>query len=45
MTPNETKLIDMIRNHPDPNKAFITALEIILLFINKESSNSNKNNH
>ncbi len=33
MTENETKLIEMIRNHTDPAKAFVTALEIILLFL------------
>lgn len=33
MTENETKLIEMIRNHNDPAKAFVTALEIILLFL------------
>lgn len=33
MTENEVKLIEMIRNHPDPAQAFVTALEIILLFL------------
>ncbi len=33
MTENETKLIEMIHNHPNPEKAFVTALEIILLFL------------
>ena len=40
MSENETKLIEMIRNHDDPAKAFVTALEIILLFINQEASDS-----
>lgn len=33
MTQNEIKLIEMVRNHPDPGQAFVTALEIILLFL------------
>lgn len=33
MTDNEIKLIEMIRNHPNPGEAFVTALEIILLFL------------
>lgn len=33
MTENETKLIEMIRNHSNPGEAFVTALEIILLFL------------
>ena len=33
MTDNETKLIEMIRNHPNPGQAFVTALEIICLFL------------
>ena len=40
MTENEIKLIEMIRNHPNPGEAFVTALEIILLFIKQESSES-----
>lgn len=40
MTENETKLIEMIRNHPDPAEAFVKALEIILLFVREESSES-----
>ena len=40
MSENETKLIEMIRNHTDPAKAFVTALEIILLFVREESSES-----
>ena len=37
MTENEVKLIEMIRNHKNPGEAFVTALEIILLFVNHES--------
>ena len=43
MSENETKLIEMIRNHPNPEKAFLKALEIITLFISyemKHNSNS-----
>ena len=40
MTENETKLINLIRNNPDPAKAFVTALEIILLFLEQETSES-----
>lgn len=48
MTENETKLIEMIRNHPNPGEAFVTALEIILLYINNENLKStyfSKNHH
>ena len=40
MTENEITLINLIRNNPDPAKAFVTALEIILLFIEQDSSES-----
>ena len=40
MTENEITLINLIRNNPDPAKAFVTALEIILLFVNHESEDS-----
>ena len=40
MTDNEIKLIEMIRNHSNPGEAFVTALEIILLFIKHEPSES-----
>ena len=40
MTDNEIKLIEMIRNHPNPGEAFVTALEIILLYIKQESTES-----
>ena len=33
MTENEITLINLIRNHPNPTEAFVTALEIILLFL------------
>ena len=33
MSENETKLIEMIRNHPNPGQAFVTAMEVILLFL------------
>ena len=34
MSENETMLIDLIRNHKNPDKAFVTAIEIILVFLN-----------
>ena len=40
MTDNEIKLLEMIRNHPNPGEAFVTALEIILLYIKQESTES-----
>ena len=40
MSENEIKLIEMIRNHPNPGEAFVTALEIILIFLKHESSES-----
>ena len=33
MTENETILINLIRNHKVPEKAILTAIEIILLFL------------
>ena len=48
MTEYENKLIDTIRNHPNPGEAFVTALEIILLYINNaslKSASSSKNHH
>jgi hypothetical protein len=33
MTENETILINLIRNHKVPEKAIVTAIEIILLFL------------
>ena len=40
MTDNEIKLIEMIRNHSNPDKAFVIALEIILAVIKSQSSES-----
>ena len=40
MTENEITLINLIRNNPDPAKAFVTALDIILLFLDQETSES-----
>ena len=40
MTENEIKLIEMIRNHSNPSEAFATAVEIILLYIKREPSES-----
>lgn len=37
MTENEIELIEMIRNHKNPGEAFVTALEIILVFLKHES--------
>lgn len=37
MTENEKKLLDMIRNHPHPEEAFLTALDIILMFVRNEA--------
>lgn len=33
MSENEIKLIEMIHNHSNPGEAFVTALEVILLFL------------
>ena len=41
MTANEEKLIDLIRNSKDPEKALITAVNIIVDFL-KFSSQINK---
>ena len=38
MTENEIKLIEMIRNHNDPEKALITAVEIILRYLEPPKS-------
>lgn len=40
MKENEVMLIEMIRNHSNPGEAFVTALEIILLFLKSKSSES-----
>lgn len=42
MTTNELELIEMIRNHKNPEKAFVTALEIILSFVNHHESSESK---
>lgn len=34
MSENETMLINLIREHKNPEKALVTAIEIILLFLN-----------
>ena len=38
MTENEVKLIEMIHNHTNPDKAFVTALEVILVFLKHHES-------
>jgi hypothetical protein len=38
MTENEIKLIEMVRNHNDPEKALITAVEIILRYLEQPES-------
>ena len=42
MSENEVKLIEMIHNHNNPDKAFVTALEIILLFLKHHESSESK---
>jgi hypothetical protein len=37
MTENEKKLLDMIRNHPHPEEAFIAALDIVLAFVKMQA--------
>ena len=37
MTENEKKLLDLIHNHPHPEEAFLTALDIILMFVKNEA--------
>lgn len=34
MSENETMLINLIREHKNPEKALVTAIETILLFLN-----------
>lgn len=36
MTENERELMQMIRQHPDPEKAFDIALKIILEFLEQD---------
>lgn len=38
MTEKESKLIDMIREHSSPEEALITAIEIILLYLEQPES-------
>ena len=40
MTENEIKLLEMIRNNANPGEAFVKALEVILLFVKYEVSQS-----
>lgn len=41
MSENETLLIEMIRNHSDPERALATAMEVIISYLNcLESSES-----
>lgn len=37
MTENEKKLLDMIHNHPDPEKAFLIALDIVFMFVRAQA--------
>lgn len=38
MTENEIKLMDIIREHSSPEEALITAIEIILLYLEQPES-------
>ena len=38
MTDKEIKLINMIRNHNDPNKAMVTAIDIICWYLVQHES-------
>lgn len=40
MTENEIMLINLIRNHEKPDKAFVTAIEIILSFLNHHEASA-----
>lgn len=41
MSENETLLIEMIRNHSDPEEALTIAIEVIISYLNRlESSES-----
>ena len=42
MSENETILINLIRNHKVPEKAIITAIEIILLFLNHHEESASE---
>ena len=36
MTENEMQLIEMIRNHPEPDKALEAAVAVIITFLKRE---------
>lgn len=36
MTDNELQLIEMIRNHPEPDKALEAAVAVIVTFLKRE---------
>lgn len=38
MTENELELINMIRNHDDPEKALLTAVKIVTEFLKQHGS-------
>ena len=40
MSENETKLINLIRDHNNPEKALSTSIEIILSFLNHPESSA-----
>lgn len=42
MTENETILINLIRNHKVPEQAIVTAIEIILLFLNHQEESASE---
>lgn len=42
MSENEITLINLIRDHKNPEKAFVTALEIILLFLNHQEASASE---
>ena len=42
MTENETVLINLIREHNDPEKALTTAIEIILSFLNHHEASASE---
>ena len=42
MTENEIELLEMIRNHPNPEQALIVAIEIILSFSNHPEPTASK---
>lgn len=42
MSENETILINLIRNHKVPEKAIVTAIEIILLFLSHPEASASE---